>query len=154
MIQAVLRILLLLAIAVVGVVVLTYPGYMEAHFDSMTSLKQSPQAARAPAFIPDSAVDISFLTNIDTQVTWGCFAWAGTAVDLRTDLVKSGAVDVQRLLPRARRMLGGVKWWPSSMSGETVRRYELRDARRRTTTLVGVSDVEKRACFHRSRLAG
>lgn len=137
-------VLLLLA----GLGILAYPGYREAHHQLARTARQSGQSP-IPPFIPDEALDIRLLTNLDTMESWGCFRLSAGRSELQARLAAGGAVRRPgEAIRAAERMFGRVPWWPSTMSQADVERYDLPEKIGGRTTMIGFSASDDRVCFY------
>ena len=140
--------IVLVILVVAGLLILAYPGYRESHYADAHAARQSGGGRRIPTFVPDSATNISVLTNLDTMQTWGCFQLPNGMAEFQTYLVSQGAVRRPgEPLPKAKKMLGWVTWWPTAVSETGVDHYELPSRPSAGRTMIGLSTPEDRVCF-------
>ena len=81
-----------------------------------------------PDIVPDDAVDIHEVHDLDVNLTWGCFKTQNLAA-VRRDLSGLRATKTQR--PIARRpseIFRDFSWWPDTMRSASVELSEFRES--------------------------
>src|SRR5262245_41352628 len=108
-----------------------------------------------PDILPDDAVAIHEVHNIDTNQTWGCFKTQKLGT-VRGSLAVLKAVEVRSpidLGPRA--TFRGFSWWPNRMRSTSVEAAEFREpplapAIQGFAVRVGIDSATGTVCYHRS----
>jgi hypothetical protein len=77
-----------------------------------------PAGTGLPPFVPETATDIFFLRNTETNAVWSCFHTpAPEAIDVVERLIRSEA------LTRPLGTRSGQRWWPPSLASPGQRYY-------------------------------
>ena len=103
-----------------------------------------------PAVVPPEAANIRLFYYVDSILTWGCFDMPNGADGLRKQLSELQAQRTKGPVDRGPRPYWILKqWWPTSMASTSVDTYRFAETAKHLLT-VGITDDEKRACFHRT----
>jgi hypothetical protein len=124
----------------------------ESHYADVGAARQDGAFDRGwlPAIIPEDATVIWEMHNMDTNLTWACFATPQGPASTRAFLEKHGAERVSGPISDGpRRLFAKREWWPSSMAEAQIEAYELKESSR-FTLVIGVEPAGRRVCFHRS----
>jgi hypothetical protein len=109
-----------------------------------------------PDILPDDAVVIHEVHEIDTNLTWGCFKTQDLGgVRGRLSILKAtdsrGAID-----PGPRGIFRDFSWWPDSMRSPNIEALEFHEsppapAVQHFVVRVGIDSATGTVCFHRTR---
>lgn len=102
-----------------------------------------------PEIIPEDAVDIWELHNIDTNRTWACFRTPRGHQSLRSLLASKGARPASGPIDRGpTRLLRVRPWWLSSMRTDAIEAYSLAEAPD-SSLAIGIDVRANGVCVHR-----
>ena len=144
----------------VGAVTIAFLGCVGPFSEDFESQYSDVKAARAddafgrgwlPEIIPDDSIEIREMHNIDTNLTWGCFASPSGTEKVREKLKGFGASQSQGPVSSGPRGLFGVRdWWPRSMTTTAIETYRFDEPGAQFTVIVGLDPQQRTACFHRT----
>jgi len=125
---------------------------LETHYADVAAARRAGAFSRGwlPEIVPDEAVDIWEMHNLDTNNTWACFSTPEGPERTRALLKEMGA---RRVTGPVSAGPGGFfdrrEWWPAAMTETSVETYEVKESSG-FTLVVGVVPDGSRVCFFRT----
>jgi hypothetical protein len=146
------------AVALIAITVSTwgcvgpFSEHFESHYANVAAARHDGAFVRGwlPEIVPDEAIDIWEMHNVDSNRTWACFGIPKGPATVRALLEKAGAHRIAG--PPGTRppgILGPPTWWLASMAQPRIEAYELKE-NRGSVLHIRIDAAAERVCFERT----